>query len=615
MPKHTPASKPVFDTSQVQGRLAPAVARLFKILASHEMRRWRLRIVIAFILTLGGKVLAITAPILFGEGINVLARAGEGGYDASDMSALWPVMGLFITYGVLRMASQSAPQFRDAIFSPVSQDAQRITAVQGFAHVQNLSLSFHQTKRTGAMQQIIHRAAAAIDFLMSTLTFNIVPTAIELTLAAIVVAVRYGIWFSVITVLAVLAYAGATYVLTEWRTRLRREMNEAETEVSARAVDSMSNFETVKAFAAEPREIAGYDEARQVYARAATKTEQSLALLNTVQTTIMSAGLLAMAMLGGYRALQGQLEVGDVAALTMILMSVYQPLNILGWVYRQVKQGAVDLEKLFHLMEQRPEVSDKPGAPALHIQGGGVRFEGVCFAHEGRDRSVEGVSFEIEPGSYVGLAGPSGAGKSTLLRLLFRFYDVEAGRIVIDGQDIREVTQASLRQNLGLVPQEVVLFNSTLGANILYGRPDAHQDEINAAIDRAQLRAFVDSLPDGLNTRVGERGVKLSGGEKQRVGVARAILKDPPILILDEATSALDSQTEAEVQAALNEAAKGRTTIAIAHRLSTIAGADQILVMEAGRLAEHGTHTQLITQNGIYGDMWRRQGERQDNQV
>lgn len=610
MPRHTPAPKPIFDTSQVQGRLAPAVARLFKILASPEMRRWRVRIAIAFILTLGGKVFAITAPILFGEGINVLARAGEGGYDASDMSALWPVMGLFIAYGVLRMASQGAPQLRDAVFSPVSQDAQRITAVQGFAHVQNLSLSFHQTKRTGAMQQIIHRAAAAIDFLMSTLTFNIVPTAIELTLAAIVVAVRYGIWFSVITVLAVLAYAGATYLLTEWRTRLRREMNEAETEVSARAVDSMSNFETVKAFAAEPREIAGYDEARKVYARAATKTEQSLALLNTVQTTIMSAGLLAMAMLGGYRALKGQLEVGDVAALTMILMSVYQPLNILGWVYRQVKQGAVDLEKLFHLMEQRPEVSDKPGAPALHIQGGGVRFEGVSFAHEGRDRSVEEVSFTIEPGSYVGLAGPSGAGKSTLLRLLFRFYDVEAGRIVIDGQDIRDVTQASLRQNLGLVPQEVVLFNSTLGANILYGRPEANPDELKAAIDRAQLRSFVDALPDGLNTRVGERGVKLSGGEKQRVGVARAILKDPPILILDEATSALDSQTEAEVQAALNEAAKGRTTIAIAHRLSTIAGADQILVMEAGRLAEHGTHTQLISHNGIYGDMWRRQGER-----
>ena len=408
---------------------------------------------------------------------------------------------------------------------------------------------------------------------------------------------------------AVIAYAVITGLMTEWRVKLRRQMNEADTEVNARAVDTLTNFETVKAFAAEQREADRFDTAKKRYAEAASKSQQSLAGLNAAQAAIMNGGLLAVALTGAFKVLNGQLEAGDVAALTLMLMNVYQPLNILGWAYREIKQASVDLERLFQTLKLKPEVADKPDAPALVLKGGGVRFEGVSFAHDGRDRSVSEVSFEIAPGSFVGLAGPSGAGKSTLLRLLFRFYDPDEGRVLIDGQDIAGVTQSSLRNALGLVPQDVVLFNDTLRENILYGHPEADEDALWDAVERARLGDFVRSLPKGLETRVGERGLKLSGGEKQRVGVARAILKNPPILILDEATSALDSETESEVQAALAEAARGRTTIAVAHRLSTIAKADQIIVLEDGHVAEQGDHAALLGREGRYAAMWRRQAE------
>lgn len=599
--------KDVLEGPAPEGRMGEAIARLLKILASPEMARWRPRMIVAFVITLGAKGFAVSAPVAFGEGVNVISRAmGEGGAGAASFAA---AAGLLIAYGLLRFASSGAPQLRDAIFAPVTNDAQRLTAVQGFAHVQSLSLAYHQTKRTGAVNRIIDRGANAVDFLLRFLVFNILPALVELALAAGVAAVLYGWEFSLIIVVAVLAYAALTWLLTEWRVKLRRVMNEADTEVNARAVDVMANFETVKAFAAEQRETDRFDDAKTRYAGAATKSQQSLAALNAAQAAIMNGGLLAVAVLGAWKAVNGELEVGDIAALTMMLMQVYQPLNILGWAYREIKQASVDLERLFQTLRLRPEIEDGEGARDLKVQGGSVRFEGVNFAHDGRSRSVDDVSFDIPAGAYVGLAGPSGAGKSTLLRLLFRFYDPDSGRVLIDGQDLTEVTQASLRANLGLVPQDVVLFNDTLRANIEYGRPGADEAAIADAVERAHLKAFVDSLPDGLETRVGERGLKLSGGEKQRVGVARAILKNPPILILDEATSALDSETESEVQAALAEAARGRTTIAVAHRLSTIARADLILVMEDGALAEAGTHSALLSAGGRYAAMWTRQIE------
>lgn len=599
-----------------QGSLGITMWRLFALLASPEMAKWRVRMGVALGLTLLAKLFAVSAPVFFGDGINLISQqVGAGSGNAAEagggfLSGLLTTFTLaFIAYAVARFLSVGAPQLRDALFAPVSQDAQRLTAVRAFAHVQTLSIGYHQTKRTGALNRIIERGARAVDFLMRFLIFNIAPTLLELGLAALVLSANYGWEFAVIAVITVAVYMALTWSVTEWRVKIRRVMNEADNEASARAVDSLINFETVKAFAAERREAEAFDASMTRYADAAAKSQSSLALLNGTQALIMNGGLLAMALMAGWKAWNGQLQPGDVAAVTLILMNIYQPLNILGWAYREIKQGAVDMERVFETLALKPDVADATDAVPLALKGGAVRFEDVGFTHDGRSRSVEGVDFDIPAGSFVGICGPSGAGKSTVLRLLFRFYDPESGRVLIDGQDLRGVTQESLREALALVPQDVVLFNDTLRANIIYGRPDASEAEIRDVLKRARLDAFVDSLPDGLETVVGERGLKLSGGEKQRVGVARAILKNPAVLVLDEATSALDSQTERDVQIALAEAAKGRTTIAVAHRLSTIAGADRIIVLDDGHVAETGTHAELLARDGIYAGMWKRQSE------
>lgn len=582
------------------------IARMMGILWRPALARWRPRMALALLVTLLSKVLAVGAPVLLGDGINRIAE----GHDAA--AAAPSFVGFFLLFALARFLSNGLPQLRDAFFARVTQEANRSVAVEAFGHAQAQALQFHLTRRAGAINRIIERGAGAIDFLLRFLAFNIGPTLVELALAAAVMAALYSWKLAAAAVVTILVYIVFTVLITERRNVQRRLMNEADTNLRAIAADTMTNFETVKAFAAEARETARYDAAMQVYNDRYIVQAQSLSLLNAVQEFVMTAGLLAAALIAGYGVLVGELKPGDITAVILMLTNIYRPLNILGFAWREIKQGAVDIEKMFELLDLKPAIADSPGAATLRPSAGSIRFENVSFVHEGRDAGLDGVSFDIPGGAYVGIVGPSGAGKSTILKLLFRFYDPAAGRILVDGTDIRTVTQSSLRAALGLVPQEVVLFNDTLRFNLAYARPEAGDAEVLEAARRAQLSEFIANVPQGLLTRVGERGLKLSGGEKQRVGVARAVLLDPAILVLDEATSSLDSGTEEEVQSALAEASKGRTTIAVAHRLSTIARADKIIVLDKGRVVEQGTHEALLRAEGLYARLWRMQTEEGD---
>lgn len=597
---------PFDETAPKPQNFAAVIARMMRILWRPALARWRPRMALALAVTLVSKVLAVGAPVLLGDGINRVAEGREASAAAPSF------VGFFLLFALARFLSNGLPQLRDAFFARVTQEANRSVAVEAFGHAQAQALQFHLTRRAGAINRIIERGAGAIEFLLRFLAFNIGPTLVELALAAVVMAALYSWKLAAAAVVTIIVYIVFTVAITERRNVQRRLMNEADTNLRAIAADTMTNFETVKAFAAEARETSRYDKAMQVYNDRFIVQMQSLSLLNAVQEFVMTAGLLAAALIAGFGVRDGSLKPGDITAVILMLTNIYRPLNILGFAWREIKQGAVDIEKLFELLDLKPTIADRPDAVELRPSAGAIRFENVDFIHEGRDAGLDGVSFDIPGGAFVGIVGPSGAGKSTILKLLFRFYDPAAGRILIDGTEIAAVTQTSLRSALGLVPQEVVLFNDTLRFNLAYARPDASEAEVMEAARRAQLGAFIESLPQGLETRVGERGLKLSGGEKQRVGVARAVLLNPSILVLDEATSSLDSRTEEEVQSALAEASRGRTTIAVAHRLSTIARADKIIVLDKGRVAEEGDHDALLRADGLYARLWRMQTEEGD---
>jgi ATP-binding cassette subfamily B protein len=588
------------------GGLWVSIVRILKLLARPELGKWRPVMVLAILLTLAAAVLEVAAPLVLGYAINKLIT-NEASYVSgfvACVSWLGVALGLRLLAGVL-------PQIRDWLFSPVSQDAQRIASVDAFGHAQNLSLNFHQTRRTGALNRVIERGAGAIDYLIRFLAFNIGPTFVRLILASIALAVAYDFRLAIVAVVTIIIYVVSTVIITEWRVKQRRRMNIADTRFRGVSVDIMTNFETVKAFAAEARETARFDEAMGDYNEHYVTTVRSMYILNGVQATVMNLGLLAALILSAWNIANNQgMLIGDIAAVFAMFLSLYAPLNILGWAWREIKQGAVDLEKLYGLLGMKADVADKPDAEILAAPQGHVRFEAVGFTHDERAVGIQDVSFDVPVGKKVAFVGTSGAGKSTLLKLLFRFYDVKSGRVMIDGRDVRDVTQTSLRCALGLVPQDVVLFNETIRSNIAYARPDASMDDLCDAAQRAQLLDFIESLPDGWETRVGERGLKLSGGEKQRVGIARVILANPAVLVLDEATSALDSATEAAVQEALDEASKGRTTLMVAHRLSTVQNADEIVVLKAGKVIERGTHEALLAEDGEYADMWARQAKR-----
>ncbi|WP_241764675.1 ABCB family ABC transporter ATP-binding protein/permease [Hyphomonas johnsonii] len=600
----TPSNHDKIDSAD--GGIGVSVLRILKLLARPELAKWRPVMAIAVLLTLGASVLEVVSPLVLGHAINQAApEPGEPAAFAA--AAMWLAIGIGV-----RFLAAAMPQMRDYFFAPVSQDAQRLASVDAFGHAQLLSLNFHQTRRTGALNRVIERGAGAIDYLIRFLAFNIGPTFIRLFLASIALGIAYDYRLALIAIGTIIIYVVATVIITEWRVRQRRRMNEADTHFRAMAVDILTNFETVKAFAAERRETGRFDTAMGTYNDRYVETVRSMYILNAVQALVMNFGLLAVMVLSAWNVIGGKMQIGDLTAVMLMLLSLYAPLNILGWAWREIKQGAVDLEKLFGLLSMKADISDAPDAVDIVSPRGEVAFENVAFSHEGRAVGVSDVSFHLAPGRKIAFVGTSGAGKSTLLKLLFRFYDVDSGRVLVDGKDVRTLTQESLRKTLGLVPQDVVLFNDTIRYNIGYARPDASEAELRDAARRAQLLEFIDSLPDGWDTRVGERGLKLSGGEKQRVGIARVILSDPAILVLDEATSALDSATEAAVQDALEEAAEGRTTLMVAHRLSTVKSADEILVLEAGRVIERGNHASLLAKDGKYADMWDRQAKNAD---
>ncbi|MGB2201233.1 MAG: ABCB family ABC transporter ATP-binding protein/permease [Pseudooceanicola atlanticus] len=569
-----------------------------------EGQTWvKRRVVIALVVLLLAKLVAVGTPFLYKAAVDALA--GEG--DSVGWLVSLGAVSLTVVYGMSRMLSTGFQQLRDVVFARVGQRALRQLAFETFEHMHRLSMRYHISRKTGGLSRIIERGVKGVEFLLRFLLFSIGPLIIELFLVGIVLWAAFDFWYLAVVMAVIGAYVAFTFKVTEWRVKLRKVMNDQDTDANQKAIDSLLNFETVKYFGAEGREAARYDQAMAGYEAASIKTATSLAFLNFGQSVLITLGLIIVMVMAAVGVQNGSLTVGDFVMVNAYMIQISMPLNFLGGVYREIRQALVDMGEMFDLLEQPAEIKDKPGAPDLDVRGGAVELRDVEFAYDPARPILKGISVKIEPGQKVAIVGPSGSGKSTIGRLLFRFYDVTGGSLSIDGQDLRDVTQDSLHANIGVVPQDTVLFNDTVRYNIAYGRDGATQDEIEAAARAAQIHDFIIGLPEGYETRVGERGLKLSGGEKQRVGIARTLLKNPPILLLDEATSALDTETERGIQEALARAGEGRTVLTIAHRLSTIADADRIVVLEAGEIVEEGTHADLLLKGGRYSGLWARQ--------
>jgi len=559
---------------------------------------YKVRVIAAVIALIGAKVANVGVPLLLKDIVDSLDRT---------TAILIVPMALLVAYGLLRLSTTIFTELREFLFAKVTQRAVRTIALEVFRHLHALSLRFHLARQTGGLTRDVERGTRGITTLISYSLFSVLPTLVEITLVTVILIVRYDWTFVAITASALALYIAATVLITEWRTGFRRQMNELDSKAHTRAIDSLLNYETVKYFGNEEFEARRYDESMQRWERAAVVSQTSLSALNVTQSMIIACAVTLIMWRATVGVVNGTMTVGDLVLVNAFMIQLYIPLNFLGVLYREIKQALADMERMFELAHEHTEVSDAPGASALAVGAGEVRFEHVDFSYETNRQILFDVSFTIPPGKTVAVVGPSGSGKSTLARLLFRFYDVSAGRVLVNGQDIRTVTQASLRAAIGIVPQDTVLFNDSIEYNIGYGRTDATHADIVAAAQLAQIHDFIASLPAGYQTPVGERGLKLSGGEKQRVAIARAVLKNPRILIFDEATSALDSKSEKAIQAELRLIARDRTTLTIAHRLSTIVDADEILVLDRGAIAERGAHSELLAADGVYARMWRLQ--------
>ncbi len=569
----------------------------------------RLRVVLAVIALVLAKVVTVVTPFAFKGAVDWLTGNATGEDEVSAATLAYLPIVLILAYGTGRVLMIGFNQLRDVLFTRVGQNAVRALANQVFRHLHRMSLRFHLERRTGGLSRVIERGRSAVELIIRMGVLNSVPTVLELTFVCVLFTFYFGPEYTLVILGTVAVYAVFTFKASEWRMAIRRELNASDNDASTKAIDSLLNYETVKYFGNEGWESRRFDNSMANYENAAIRTFYTLGLLNAGQSFIFSIGLTICMLMSANAVAAGTQTVGDFVLINALLIQLYIPLNFMGMVYREIKQGLVDIETMFALMEKDPEIVDKPGAKPLAVPEGNIRFENVEFSYDGKRPTLRGVDFTVPAGQMVAIVGPTGAGKSTISRLLFRFYDVSGGRILIDGQDIRDVTQESLRAAIGIVPQDTVLFNDTIEYNIRYGRPDATEAEVREAARMAQIDGFIRELPDGYQSMVGERGLKLSGGEKQRVAIARTILKSPPILMLDEATSALDSHTEKEIQDAFDRVAQNRTTLVIAHRLSTIVHADNIIVLDNGRIVEQGRHTDLLERNGLYASMWRRQRE------
>src|SRR5467141_344616 len=605
---------PPSDKSIEQATLIGTLLHLWPYIWPGDRVDLKMRVVWSMVLLLVAKLATLSVPFTFKWATDALNGMGTAPVEASNWM-LWLIASPLLmtaSYGAIRVLMAVLTQWRDGIFARVAMHAVRKLAYLTFVHMHELSLRFHLERKTGGLTRVLERGRLGIEVIVRMVILQLAPTIVEVSLLMGVLLWQFDWRYVLVTMITVVIFMYYTYVATEWRIEIRRKMNDSDTEANTKAIDSLLNYETVKYFSAEAREATRYDRSMERYERASVKTYTSLAILNTGQAVIFTAGLTATMLMCAIGVRSGKNTVGDFVMVNAMMIQLYQPLNFMGMVYREIKQAVIDIEKMLGVLSRNPEVKDVPGAKPLIVTPGSVRFEDVRFSYDPERTILKGLSFEVPAGKTVAIVGPSGSGKSTISRLLFRLYDISSGKILIDGQDICNVTQASLRASIGMVPQDTVLFNDTIRYNIRYGRWDASDAEVEEAARLAQIDGFVRLAPKGYETQVGERGLKLSGGEKQRVAIARTVLKGPPILVLDEATSALDSHTEREIQDALERVSRNRTSVVIAHRLSTIVGADEIIVLDQGIIVERGTHHQLLLKNGLYESMWNRQREAEE---